>query len=435
MRWKLLRPETMREELCYDVVVVGGGPSGWVAAVAAARCGAKTALIERYGFFGGAATAGLVVPISGYFKNGRRVVGGIAWEFEQELEKYGAALVELPKGHVSFDPEYYKLVAQRMLLSAGVEPYTNSVFSSVRLANGHIVGLVAECPDGQRVFTAKCFIDATGNGDLCARAGIPMRVSETPQPMSLCFELTGVDVTTALLRDSVHHNGKNGKHSVNTEIHEYLEGLYREGKAPSFGGPWFNTLLKGDRLAVNMTRSADSALDALSLMQAELTMREDMFTLTELLRRKYPEFKNCAISSSAVNAGIREGRHLCGVHTLTGDELLRCEPFADSIARNTHPIDIHGVRGGAQILRETTDAGYIPYRSLISPDCDELLVCGRALSADDTAHASIRVQATAMATGEAAGTAAALCAKNACTVHEVDIPTLRKTLTDNGAIL
>ena len=99
----------------YDTVVCGGGPAGWIAAVSSARAGKKTALIERYGFIGGTATAGYVVPISGFFFKERRVVGGIAWEFVEELEKIGAAMVEYPKGHVSVNPEYYKLVARRML--------------------------------------------------------------------------------------------------------------------------------------------------------------------------------------------------------------------------------------------------------------------------------------------------------------------------------
>ena len=115
----------------YDVIVCGGGPSGWVAAVAEARLGCRTALIERFGFFGGTATAGLVVPISGFFKNGSRVVGGIPWEFEQEMERHGAAFAEMPKGHISVDTEYYKLIAQRMVLDSGVVVYTNSLVSVV----------------------------------------------------------------------------------------------------------------------------------------------------------------------------------------------------------------------------------------------------------------------------------------------------------------
>ena len=119
----------------YDVVVCGGGPAGWVAAVAAARQGCRTALVERFGFFGGAATAGLVMPISAFYNNGQRVVGGIPWAFVQELVRLGAAQVELPKGHISADPEYYKLAAQRLVLEAGAVVYTNSYLSGALTAH------------------------------------------------------------------------------------------------------------------------------------------------------------------------------------------------------------------------------------------------------------------------------------------------------------
>lgn len=419
----------------YDVVICGGGPSGWVAAVAAARLGCNTALIERYGFFGGTATAGLVVPISGFFKNGKRVVGGIPWEFEQEMERYGAALAEMPKGHISVDTEYYKLIAQRMVLDSGVDVYTNSVVSDVFRDGSVITGIRAVSNEGSLIIHGKYYIDATGNGSVCSMAGISMRISQAPQPLSLCFELIGVDTSTPLLRDSIHHTGKDGAHSINTEIHDYLDSLYSEQKAPMFGGPWFNTMLSGDRLAVNITRNGSSSLNAKDYLTAEFQMREEMFMLVDILKKKYPEFKNCSISASAVNAGIREGRHLVGVHALTGDELMRAEHFEDSIARSAHPIDMHCAGGNSQVLRDIPEAGYIPYRSLISPEVNNIIVCGRAISADDMAHASIRVQATAMATGEAAGTAASLCVKQSENVHEISIIQLQGSLLSNKAIL
>ena len=123
----------------YDVVVCGGGPAGWVAAVSAARCGCRTALIERYGFLGGTATAGLVVPLSGCYFQGKRVTGGIAWEFVEELEKLGAASVELPKGHISYHPEYYKLVAQRMVRDSGVVLHTNTTLVDCVVENGTVL--------------------------------------------------------------------------------------------------------------------------------------------------------------------------------------------------------------------------------------------------------------------------------------------------------
>ena len=150
----------------YDVVVCGGGPAGWVAAIAAARCGAKTALIERYGFLGGTAVGGLVMPISGFFHNGERVVGGIAWEFIREMEALGSAQVELPKGHVSADPEVYKLAAQRMVKKAGVTVCTNSYITDVEKSDDKTVhAVIIAGMGGQEAIEGRYFVDATGNGD------------------------------------------------------------------------------------------------------------------------------------------------------------------------------------------------------------------------------------------------------------------------------
>ena len=150
----------------YDTVVCGGGPAGWIAAVSSARAGKKTALVERYGFIGGTATAGYVVPISGFHFNGRRVVGGIAWEFVEELVKLDAALVEYPKGHVSVNPEYYKLVSRRMLDQAGVDLYTNTYLADCIKDGNKVTHIIVNSKNGTEAISGKCFIDATGDADL-----------------------------------------------------------------------------------------------------------------------------------------------------------------------------------------------------------------------------------------------------------------------------
>ena len=273
----------------YDVVVCGGGPSGWVAATAAARAGCRTAVIERFGFFGGTATAGLVVPVSGFFKNGTRVVGGIPWEFIGQMEKNGAAVLEMPKGHISVDTEYYKLIAQRIVVASGVDIFMNSYISYVIENNGHVSAVIIENKGGSEAVEGRVFVDATGDGDVLWMAGADMDICRQPQPLSLCFELIGLDCTTPLLKDSIHHDGRSG-HSVNTQINRFLEKEYRLGTCPMFGGPWFNTLVKGDRIAVNITRSPATVLDNREYAQAEFQLREDMFALTEILREHYPEF-------------------------------------------------------------------------------------------------------------------------------------------------
>ena len=399
----------------YDVVVCGGGPAGLFAATAAARQGMKTALVERFGFFGGAATASLVVPISGFFKNGERVVTGLPWAFIERLRALGAAQIEMPKGHISVDPEYYKLIAQRMVLEAGVKPWTNCLLSGAEVSAGHILA-VTLCAKGTSVrLQGKVFIDATGDGDLCSLAEIPTDVSPSPQPLSLCFELINVDVTTPLLRDCIHHNGLGGKPSCNQEIRAYLEAQ----AATPFGGPWFNTLLKGDRLAVNMTRYTGDTLDPQAMTQAECRLREDMFALIELLRSRYPEFAHCALSCSAVSAGAREGRHLRGLYRLTGDDVMAGARFDDTAARCAHIIDIHDPHRTTQTIETPPRAADIPYRAMVSPASDNLIAAGRLISADARAHASLRVQGTCMSLGQSAGLADAMAIKNQADVRSV----------------
>lgn len=420
----------------YDVVVCGGGPAGWVAAVAAARQGCKTALIERFGFFGGLGTAGLVVPLSGFYHKGKRVVGGIAWEFVQKMEAHGAAIVELPKGHVSFDPEYYKLIAQRMVRAAGVDIYTNSWLSGCDVNDGEIRYAVIENKNGTEAIAGKCFIDATGDADLSRMAGAPMMDREEDcQPMTMCFVLDGVDVTTDLLKDSIHHNGKSGKSSSNAQIHRYLDEAAKTMEVPQFGGPWFNTLVNGDALAVNMTRTAAWATDNREFMEAECRLREDMYRLVELLRERFDEFKHCSIIASAVQIGVRESWHIRGLHILTGEEIMQGVRFEDTIAYSAHPMDVHNAKSSKQTLIQLHTTGPIPYWAMVTGEINNLIVSGRCISADRMAHATMRVMATAMAIGEAAGVAASISCKCGVTTAEVPAEKLREILRNQGAIV
>lgn len=388
----------------YDVVVCGGGPSGLVAAISAARCGRKTVLIERYGFLGGCATGGIVVPVSGFYFQGKRVVGGIAWELIRRLECMGAAQVELPKGHISVNPECYKLVAEQMAVESGVALYTNAYLSGHVSVGTHVTHAVIESKSGTEAIGGRCFIDATGDGDLCHLAGVPMLpINEGRQPVSLCFILSGVQTDTPLLRDCIHHDGKNGRPSCNAEIRAYLLECLGAGKAPQFGGPWFNTLLTGDSLAVNITRADADATDRASLAEAERSLRRDMFRLVSLLREKYPEFRQCEIVASAVNVGVRESRHIKGIRTMTLRDVMEGVVPACPVAHCAHPMDIHAAKGASQQLTALKADCYVPHESMVAEGFDNLIAAGRCISAEREPFASLRVQATVMSIGEAAG--------------------------------
>ena len=236
----------------YDVVVCGGGPSGIIGAIAAARKGANVALMERYGFLGGMATAGLVAPISEFYYNGELVVGGIPWEFAQRLEAAGGATIEFPLGSVCFDPESYKLLAQQMLLESGVDLYFHAYLSGCVMNGRKITHAVYESKGGTAALEGRYFLDCTGDGDLSFMAGVPMQEYTAPaQPASLCFCLGGINATAL---PSIHHERQGVNYHMKA-LRDQLLPLTERGDIPQFGGPWMCWMLKKDRVLVNMTRA------------------------------------------------------------------------------------------------------------------------------------------------------------------------------------
>lgn len=416
----------------YDIVVCGGGPAGWIAAVAAARSGAKTAMIEQLGFPGGMATAGLVLPISVFTYNGKLLCGGIPWEFVQRMVALGGAQVEQPLGNVAHDPEIYKLVAQRMLLEAGVELHYHSTLTGCVQENGHLTHVIVDTRSGPQALETRYVIDATGDGALCAMMNVPMQKTTLPlQPASLIFCLGGVE-TDKLIVD--HHN-KQGVNMHHVPIQNLLRELSKAEDVPQFGGPWFCHILHDGFTLVNASRTTANMVDPVDASAAECRLREDVHKLTALLKKHVPEFRNCYLAYTATVAGTRETRHIQGVHVLTGEEYLNRVHFEDSVARSAHPIDIHSATDSQQRCTFLEDAAYIPYRSLIVPGYDNLIVPSRCLSADQIASASIRVQAPIMCLGQAAGLAAAMCAREDSSVHDVDVPALQDTLRAWGAAI
>ncbi|MBQ7855803.1 MAG: FAD-dependent oxidoreductase [Alistipes sp.] len=421
----------------YDVVVVGGGPAGFIAAIAAARQGAKTAIIERYGFFGGMATIGYVAPISVFALKNELVIGGIPWEFVKRLESMGGAFIEWPKANIDFDIELYKLCCQRMILEAGIDIYTHSAMVGCEMEGKSISSVIIENKNGLETLESKVFIDCTGDGDLAHMAEVPMQPNPEGelQPSSFCFILSGVDTKSDLLNKCMYHNGINGP-SQCKPVREKLLAMKAAGvDLPDFGGPWFNNVMHEGSVAVNITRRAADSTNNRNFSAVECQLREDIFTFTRVLKENFKEFKNCYVSATAPQAGIRESRRILGVHTVTADEYVNAFRYEDSISRGIHPIDIHASKGTHQTRIDLTKPAYVPYRALITAEYPNLLVAGRCISTDRQALASLRVMASCMGTGQAAGAAAAQCVANNQTVQNIDTAQLVATLKEWGAVL
>ena len=421
------------ELAAYDVIVCGGGPSGYIAAIAAARAGMRTAIVEQLSFFGGMATAGLVAPISEFNKNGRRIIGGIPWEAMIRLEKAGGADLSYPIGNVPYDPEMYKAVIQDMILEAKVDPYLSCTVADCMQSEDAITHLICMSKHGSFALKGRYFIDCTGDAVLCQAAHVPFQPEPENggfQPATLCFRLGNVDTEHL---ENIHLSHPNTRY-FNSRVKEILLSVRDKEQVPNFGGPWFCWALRDGIVNVNMTRTQVSFADPLEASRIACELRRDCLRFVELLRNYVKEFENCYLMETAALVGYRESRRIQGAHILTGEELLSGYRFEDAIAASAHPVDIHCAADTSQKVIFLDQEGFIPYRSLYNEAYANLLVAGRCISADGDAFASVRVQAPCMATGEAAGTAAALCCQNRTAVSRLDPALLQTHLKILGAV-
>ena len=396
----------------YDVIVCGGGPGGISAAMASARSGMKTLMIERYGFAGGMATAGLVNPFMQYVsRNGKNLANSIFNELVAKLEEKGA----IDSVHkMTFDDEIMKIVLDEMLVKSGVEILFHSHVCGAKRSGGKIESVSAATKSGIREFKAKIFIDATGDGDLAYYADFKYEKGRSSdgacQPSTLCFRIAGVKTPYDM-----------------AELRKYLTEIYLEGKKdgrisdPRENVLIFNTL-QNDVIHFNTTRVIlkDSTLSE-GLSDSELIARKQVGELYEFFKEKSPYFKNSYIQKMAAQIGIRETRRVEGLYKLTEDDLVKARCFDDAVARSCYPVDIHNPSGSGTIIKHIEGEFYeIPYRCLLPLESTNLLMACRAISSTHEAHSSLRVMPVVASYGEAAGLAAAIAVKENKTPAGID---------------
>ena len=418
----------------FDVVVVGAGSAGSSAAITAARLGARTLLVDRLGFMGGTSTAVLDTFYAFYTpgEHPRRVVGGLGWEVAQRLTADGVAF-ERPNTYgagtgVTYDAEALKVLWERLAEDAGVELLLHTWATGVRVDGGRLAAVRLWNKGGERWVEASAVVDASGDADLAAMAGVPFddaAASGTVQSLSTLFKVANVDVAraSAVPRAELWARMREAAAS----------GEYR---LPRIEGSWHRTPYPGVVL-VHMTRIPNvDATDPAQLTRAEVEGRRQVQEYHRFLRDRVPGFEAAVIVATSPAIGVRESRRVHGDHRLTREDVLGARRFEDEIALCGAPIEDHHA-GGDTEWRYVGEGGVygIPYRCLLPAGVEGLLVAGRCFSATHDAHASARSMATCMAMGQAAGTAAALAADTGTTPRALPAGTIRGRLRADGALL
>jgi hypothetical protein len=443
-----------------DVLVVGGGPAGIGAAVGAARAGARVVLAERYGFLGGNATAALVMPLMSFHTSqlpsgtpkpmnllpddqgagGETVIDGVLRELMERLVRGGGAIPpSMQTGYVvPFDPEIFKTVALDLLDDAGVE-FLFHAFASGVIEGQEKTDVVFETKSGPLVIRARAVADCTGDGDIAALAGaryeIGRDIDGLVQPMTLMFRMVEFQRERFGEYVAEHPDQWRGVHGLWDLIRTATEAgeleLQREDLL-------FFATPHPREVSINSTRiTRVLGTDVWDLTYAEWAGRRQLRQIADFLKKRVPGFEEAYVAQSGVHAGVRETRRITGEYQLTVEDLLNVRKFEDVIARGSYPVDIHNPAGKGTLLRRIPagEAYDIPLRALLPQGVPRVIVAGRCLSGTHEAHSSYRVMPIAMATGHAAGVAAALAARRGVATRDVRAVDVQEELLRQGANL
>ncbi len=426
----------------YDVIVIGSGSAGSTAAIAAARAGAKTLLIERLPFLGGISTA-VLDTFYGYYTPGKiskKIVGGIADDVVKELNVYDASF-ERPNTFgagtgITYHPEYLKIVWETLAVKSGCNILLNAWVQDVVKEDDRITGLIVATKNGLALYKAKQFIDATGDADLIYQAGYDYELAgelEPAQTLTTTFKMVNVDIDK---RKSISKD----------QFHQLMQQAAESGKydLPRKEGSDHITPVDG-MMATIMTRLKSyetnggktiNATDPQFLSNAEIKGRLQALEYIRFLQDCVPGYEKAKLSSFGVQIGIRETRRVYGEYRLSEEDVLLAKQFYDQVGLCGAPMEDHhdGADTKWKKLPEGKTVG-IPFRTLIPKNTKNILVAGRCFSASHVAHSSVRSMAQCMVMGEAAGVAAALCVLKNISPVMLDSVELREQLFQQGAII
>lgn len=438
------------KELNCDVLVTGGGCAGLAAAVCSAKNGADTILVDKNGYLGGTATAGMVGPfMTSYDTEGtKQLIVGFFDEFVRRMEMEGGA-VHPSKGTIctayssyrttghknlsQFDIECYKSVSEKMCKENGVRIIYHMLFVGCDTENGKVTAAYYATQEGIVKICAKVFVDCSGDGIVAKKSGAEMQYGDKEghtQSATLFFTVKGVDkaemdaymipaetMEKRFYMDVIVEARKKGEYPSNRNKIQLFEAINKE---------WL----------VNMTQiDGVDAYSAESVTNAEMEGRDQVYAIIEFLKKYVAGCKNIVLSKTADQLGVRESGHLVGEYVMTVEDAVNSVRYEDAVFCCSNSIDIHTPNGTKYIARNTNEPYYFPYRSLIAKEFDNLLVAGRCASTESEIMAAIRVMPPCFAMGQAAGTAASIAAVDGVATQKVNVSKLVDTLKKDGVYL
>ena len=426
----------------YDVIVCGGGPAGCTAAIAAAREGAKTLLLESSAMLGGMATLGMVNNWGPIHDGIRNLHQGIAGEIIVELR---AAMPNTPQdkwNHLSIDPEKLKLILDRRVTESGATVLFHSFVTGVQMKDDRNIDVILVANKaGLTAYRAKVFIDCTGDADLYAWAGKEYAKGDEEgnlQPVTMCFMVSGIDEEKFKVMDDPYYDGTGYKK------HALLHKIMAEGKYDIPDDHIVYRQMTDGTYTYNAGHVYQiDATDPASFTRGCIEGRKRAWAIKNAYTEYADAYKDSYMAQTAPCVGLRESRRIVGDYTFVLEDYLLRNSFPDEICRGRYAIDVHEER--PDIIRDTTqiferyktgESYGVPYRILCPRDLDNVLVAGRTVSCDRLSNGSLRVMPCCMNEGEAAGIAAKLAGDmEQVNIHRVDTQILRRRLMEEGAFL
>ncbi len=432
-----------------EVLVVGSGPGGLAAALAAARAGVAVTLLDRFGCFGGNITTVGVEGFAWYRHEKTVEAGGIGWEFEERAKAMGAAVPESQSLSYELDSEGFKLVADRLVEEAGIHPMLHRVFVAPIREGNRITGIIVESKAGREAILAKRVIDATGDADIAQMMGAPTIKTpvEEMQAASVMFHIAGVDKQKFMegvkADPQTYADWSTGEWQVETSgkedamyspfLAKPFDQAIRDGVIPAhlntIGGTWGAVHDSGEMTYMNLVHLAGiDGTDPDSMTRGEIEGRAQAMQAIKALNAYTPGCEAARLRNFGMTIGIRDTRKIDAFHNITEDETRNQGRFEDSIGIYPEFIDGYGIL----ILPTTGRYMQIPYRCMLPKGVEGLLVTGRAIGGDKVAHAATRNMACCAVAGQGAGIAAALSIKSDCALDAIDISAVQGELKRQG---